>query len=104
MTWERRKDGRASCWPRSVCSLWRDGRRRRRPLPPGYPERDSILRLEEKFQNPPRGYGEVPFFWWLGDTLTREHLSWHLEKLKDMHVSSLQVNYAHDDKGASSTD
>lgn len=68
-------------------------------LPPGYPERSQIHDLQGKFRNPPKGYGEVPFFWWLGDTLTREHLLWHLDKLKDMHISSLQVNYAHDDKG-----
>ena len=24
------------------------------------------------FINPPKGYGEVPFYWWQGDTLTHE--------------------------------
>lgn len=67
--------------------------------PPGYPERDKITNLKGKFQTPPKGYGEVPFYWWMGDTITREHLSWHLDKLKDMHISSLQINYAHSDRG-----
>lgn len=55
--------------------------------------------FRRKFSKPTQRIWRSPFFWWMGDTLTREHLSWHLEKLKDMHISSLQVNYAHDDKG-----
>jgi hypothetical protein len=51
------------------------------------------------FRNPPRGYGEVPFYWWLGDTLTRAHITDHLNKLAMHGVTSLQVNYAHSDKG-----
>lgn len=39
--------------------------------PPGYPERDKITNLKGKFQTPPKGYGEVPFYWWMGDTITR---------------------------------
>ena len=54
------------------------------------------------FRNPPKGYGEVPFYWWLGDTLTRAHLTDHLDKLAIRGVSSLQVNYAHSDKGGKS--
>ena len=49
--------------------------------PPGYPEREHIHDLESKFRTPPSGYGEVPFYWWIGDTLTREHLEWELDKL-----------------------
>lgn len=66
---------------------------------PGYPERENIKNLELKFKTPPAGYGEVPFYWWMGNTLTREHLLWELDKLADSHISSLQVNYCHQDHG-----
>jgi len=42
----------------------------------GFPEADDS-KLIEYFKDPPKGYGEVPFFWWTGgDTLTRERLLW----------------------------
>lgn len=66
---------------------------------PGIPERSPCLHVWEKFVSPPDGYGEVPFYWWLGDTLTREHLTWHLDLLAKKKISSLQINYAHSDKG-----
>ena len=68
-------------------------------LPPGYPERENIENLEEKFRCPPPGYGEVPFYWWIGDTLTRAHLVWELDQLSGRHISSLQINYCHRDTG-----
>ena len=67
--------------------------------PPGYPEREHIHDLESKFRTPPSGYGEVPFYWWIGDTLTRDHLEWELDKLSGRHISSLQINYCHRDTG-----
>ena len=69
---------------------------------PGYPERDASFDVLPGFKNPPAGYGEVPFYWWMGDTLTREHLTWHLDLLQKRGISSLQVNYAHSDKGGRS--
>lgn len=51
------------------------------------------------FQNPPAQYGEVAFFWWQGDAVTREKLLWILDQLKDRHVCGLQINYAHGDSG-----
>ncbi len=66
---------------------------------PGYPERENIGNLEEKFRTPPAGYGEVPFYWWIGDTLTRDHLLWELDQLAGRKISSLQVNYCHQDHG-----
>lgn len=68
----------------------------------GRPERSNPGNLLKNFQTPPKGYGEVPFYWWMGDTLTREHLLGHLEILKNKGISSLQVNYAHSDKGGKS--
>lgn len=67
--------------------------------PVGRPSRDPELDVLPGFRNPPAGYGEVPFYWWMGDTLTRDHLRDHLDLLKDHGISSLQVNYAHSDKG-----
>jgi hypothetical protein len=53
------------------------------------------------FQTPPPGYGNVAFYWWLGDPLTKERLSWQLERLAQMGhgTTGLQINYAHSDKG-----
>jgi len=55
--------------------------------------------LFESFRSPPVGYGEVAFYWWLGDPLTRERLTWQLDRLADASVSGLQINYAHSDEG-----
>ena len=51
------------------------------------------------FKNPPSNYGEVSFFWWHGDDITKEKLSWILEQLKDKHICGLQINYCHGNKG-----
>lgn len=55
--------------------------------------------LIENFRKVPEGYGEVAFYWWLGDKLTKERLSWQLEQLKDHAISGIQINYAHSDQG-----
>ena len=70
-----------------------------KPLPTGQPDRSSTMDLLPGFINPPKGYGDVPFFWWIGDTLTREHLTWELDRLKNKGISSLQINYCHTDNG-----
>jgi len=64
---------------------------------PGYPSRDPGLDVLPGFQNPPRGYGEVPFWWWTGDPLDVERLTWQLEQLHQKGISGVQVNYAHED-------
>ena len=54
------------------------------------------------FRNPPPGYGEVAFYWWLGDPLTKERLAWQIEQLAEARgVMGLQINYAHGDRGGS---
>ena len=57
--------------------------------------------LQRDFQSPPPGFGNVAFYWWLGDPLTKERLSWQLEKLAQMGtgMTGVQINYAHSDKG-----
>ena len=54
------------------------------------------------FQKPPPGFGIVPFFWWLGDPLTKERLGWELEQMSGMGISGYQINYAHTDQGGHS--
>lgn len=54
------------------------------------------------FKNPPAGYGEVAFFWWQGDPVTREKLTWILDQLEGCHISGLQINYGHSDHGGRS--
>ena len=73
------------------------------PPPPswavGQANRNATYDVSPDFVNPPKGFGNVPFYWWLGDKLTKERLSWQMDQLKDHSTSSLQINYAHDDKG-----
>ena len=68
-------------------------------LPAGYPDRNPSFDVLPGFVNPPKGYGEVPFYWWQGDTLTHERLLWQLDQLKNKGISSLQINYSHLDYG-----
>ena len=69
---------------------------------PGYPDRSAELDVLPGFQNPPKGYGNVPFYWWIGDTLTKERILWQMDQLEDMGVTGLQVNYCHTDTGGAS--
>jgi len=69
----------------------------------GWPSRAADLDALPGFVNPPPGYGEVAFYWWLGDPLTRERLSWQLDRLQESQgVTGLQINYAHSDRGGRS--
>jgi len=68
-------------------------------LPPGFPDRSPNLDVLPGFKTPPKGYGEVSFYWWLGDTLTRERIVSQLDQLKDKSITGLQINYCHTDKG-----
>jgi hypothetical protein len=68
-------------------------------MPPGYPDRSPSFDVLPGFVHPPKGYGEVPFFWWQGDSLDRDRLAWEMDQLKDKGVSSLQINYSHRDFG-----
>ena len=76
------------------------------PAPPpgavGFPDRSPDLDALPGFRSPPPGYGEVAFYWWLGDPLTRERLAWQLEQLSGKGVMGLQINYAHSDQGGRS--
>lgn len=54
---------------------------------------------EFNFANPAEKYGEVAFFWWQGDDVTKEKLKWILNQLKDSHICGLQINYCHGNRG-----
>ena len=81
-------------------------------IPPGFHRRRRARRVtraaaanldvQPGFRKPPQGYGEVAFYWWLGDPLTRERLSWQMDQLQGKGVAGLQVNYAHSDSGGRS--
>jgi hypothetical protein len=64
---------------------------------PGFPSRAPDLDVLPGFQNPPPGYGEVPFWWWTGDPLDEQRLRWQIEQLHAKGISGMQVNYAHED-------
>ena len=68
-------------------------------LPMGFPDRSPDLNVLPGFKNPPKGYGEVSFYWWIGDPLTKERILWQLDQLKDKNITALQINYCHTDTG-----
>ncbi len=78
----------------------------RTPPPPrgsaGFADRSPNLDALPGFRQPPEGYGVVPFFWWLGDPLTRERLEWILRQMDGLGISGYQINYAHSDRGGRS--
>lgn len=63
----------------------------------GYPSRAADLDALPGFRNPPAGYGEVPFWWWTGDSLDKDRLRWQIEELHEKGIPGMQVNYAHED-------
>jgi hypothetical protein len=68
----------------------------------GQADRTPDLDVLPGFQKPPRGFGVVPFYWWLGDPLTKERLAWELDQVSGMGICGLQINYAHTDRGGRS--
>ena len=80
----------------------------KRPSPPagamGYPSRDANLDALPGFQSPPRGYGEVPFWWWTGDTLDVDRMIGQIQELHRKGISGVQVNYSHFDTPGWMTD
>jgi len=68
-------------------------------LPVGFPDRSLNLDVLPGFKSPPPGYGEVSFYWWVGDTLTHDRILWQLEQLKNKSITGLQINYCHTDQG-----
>ena len=61
----------------------------------GWPSKDGETNLREGFFTPPKGYGNVPFYWWSGDNLDMDRLTWQLELLADSATDGLCVSYNH---------
>lgn len=61
----------------------------------GYPLKDTNLDVLPGFVNPPKGYGNVPFYWWNGDTLKKERLSEQLDILAASATDGFAVSYIH---------
>lgn len=57
--------------------------------------RAADLDVLKRFADPPPGYGEVPFYWFVGDPLTKERLTWQLDELHSKGVSGVQLNFPH---------
>lgn len=63
----------------------------------GLPSRDPNLDVLPGFQTPPPGYGEIPYWWWTGDSLDTDRLVGQLDALHKKGISGVQVNYSHHD-------
>ena len=61
----------------------------------GYPTANPDLRSE--FVNPPKGYGNIPFYWWSGDRLNKERLKEQLKILSQSATDGFSVSYIHTD-------
>ncbi|MBQ7179946.1 MAG: hypothetical protein IJR87_01485 [Bacteroidaceae bacterium] len=61
----------------------------------GYPSREGEIDIRSGFRNPPKGYGNVPFYWWTGDSLKLERLEEQLEILSEASTDGLCVSYNH---------
>jgi len=61
----------------------------------GWPSREGKIDIRKGFVNPPSGYGNVPFYWWSGDSLNIDRLTEQLEILADASTSGLNVSYNH---------
>lgn len=64
-------------------------------LPLGYPSRSGTIDIEKHFASPPKGYGNVPFYWWNGDTLTKERLLHQLDVMEESATDGFAVSYIH---------
>jgi len=61
----------------------------------GYPSAEGKIDIRENFENPPKGYGNVPFFWWTGDSLKIDRLAYELELLAHSPTEGFAVSYNH---------
>lgn len=61
----------------------------------GYPDKRPDLDVLPGFVNPPKGYGNVPFYWWNGDVLDKERLKDQLDILSESATDGFAVSYIH---------
>lgn len=61
----------------------------------GFPQNIESATLREEFKSPPRGYGNVPFYWWNGGKLSKDKLKYELDILKQSPLDGFAVSYVH---------
>jgi len=61
----------------------------------GYPDQNKDFDVLPGFIQPPKGYGNVPFYWWNGDSLNRDRLKEQLEILASSATDGFSVSYMH---------
>ena len=47
------------------------------------------------FNSPPSAFRPVPFYWWAGETLSRERIAWQLDRLHEKGIRQVVVSYPH---------
>ena len=61
----------------------------------GWPSRTGAIDIRKGFADPPKGYGNVPFYWWTGDPLDLERMTEQLDILSEASTDGLCVSYNH---------
>ena len=61
----------------------------------GFPSREGSIDIKAGFADPPRGYGNVPFYWWNGDSLNIDRLKYELDLMSDASTDGFAVSYNH---------
>lgn len=61
----------------------------------GFPSREGAIDIKAGFADPPRGYGNVPFYWWNGDSLNIDRLRYELDLMADASTDGFSVSYNH---------
>ena len=59
----------------------------------------SRMDLREQFLRPPDEYRPVPFWWWVGEPLTKERLAWQLDQIRSKGVLGAIISYNHNSAG-----
>lgn len=59
--------------------------------------RHQDVDVRSEFLRPPKGYGNVPFYWWSGDRLNKERLKEQLDILSESATDGFAVSYIHTD-------
>jgi hypothetical protein len=62
---------------------------------PDIPLAPAAASLISNFRSPPVAFGPVPFYWWAGDPLSQERLTWQLDHLKAQGVNQVIISYPH---------
>ena len=51
------------------------------------------------FERPAQAFRPVPFWWWVGDALTVERLTWQLDQLREKGIFNAIISYPHHSDG-----